>query len=364
MNILLETQKEYTYELVKVLTPYISKYYTDMYKETERKNKNQKLILKEFQQSMSAVSQWTDEDKVNIYETIKNGNEWLDNLVQSIFILKSKIMSSLKNSQDKLEIELESSQELLYRCFLNTGRELWKRPYLMYHKVSKVDYRRHMEEFVKLISRSIKDTVRSSLPLKELIKHQNTPNIQHIVSDEKHTIVKYDGIEDFDYDDDTDTTDDDEESEDDLEDEDDTDDDEQDDPIEEVTEPEKQEELLDEEGGQSEVDEPIDEDEDEDEHEDDENLPIDTKSFDTFEEETTKPDEVIEETTESPQNTSEVMEQKKDTDNNVDIKSIEIVNVGKNDIISEMIGEVVEEDVMDSEEREDVKLLEIENEFF
>ncbi len=192
LQLLLDTKKEYSKELVEVLCPHIKHCFVKYFHETKSNNKIHRLILKEFQNVLKTISLWDEEQKFKHYSAIKQNTSYIDKLIKSVFLIKTQILNSF--IKEDMSISTIKPLDFIYNCYLECARVLYKRPYLLYDKVSSVDYTKQMIEFDVLIKNSIKENIRKSLPLKELIEnmHGGSDHIAEIgQKDGLHSYVKY-----------------------------------------------------------------------------------------------------------------------------------------------------------------------------
>ena len=231
IGILSETKKECTQEVLNVLTPCIRKYFGTLYDEVVVENKVHRFVLRDFQRKLAVVSRWSDEDKRHIHETVKEKADWFDHLVNTLLVAKSKLLA-FSNRKDQIpSVPMKSTHEFVADCYLNAARDLWRRPELFYHRVSKAKVAQHDRELEDLIQHSIKHTIHAMAPIKNVMKNDaNTGLIHEINVTDKHTEVKFhpEKVKEMELFDEMDTDSDDEDEDADDDDEDDDDDEEED----------------------------------------------------------------------------------------------------------------------------------------
>ena len=191
INILLETKNEYSEEIITSLTPYIKKHFLSIYSDVKSKNKNHRYILKEFQTGLSVISKWTEDDKQNVHDTISKKINWLDDLINAFFVTKSKIIASANHIDQQVTMVFETATEFIHKCFLKTARELWKRPDLLYDRVSKVEHQKNLQQLEELIRVSIAQTIRDTFQIREIFRMGTKRQVQKVESTENCTLVEY-----------------------------------------------------------------------------------------------------------------------------------------------------------------------------
>jgi hypothetical protein len=211
INILLETKKEYTTEIVKILTPFMMKYFEGVYKDVYKQNKITKYLLREFQIELKNVSGMTDEKKNTLYEIIKEKYEWLDTIIRSIFIIRGQIITAMNHKNKPLHIKPIPSTEFIYKCYLEFAREIWKQPNIYYHKLTISERQKNINELHRLAEHCIHEVIRNTMPFKDVISLEQ---IEGIESGEDYTKVYYNEESDSSSDDEDEDEDDDDEDED------------------------------------------------------------------------------------------------------------------------------------------------------
>ena len=131
--------------------PFINAF-TEIYSGVQKVNTSNRFVLREFQEGLKDVSTWTgvkkDEETVKRFECVKEVSKGLTEL--------AGINRTLLNRDSK---EM-SVREFLYTCFLNLAREIWTKPFLFYHRVTKSEYQKNMMAIEKLVVGEIKATIR------------------------------------------------------------------------------------------------------------------------------------------------------------------------------------------------------------
>lgn len=194
---LLQTKNEYLHELVNVLKPYIVEHFQEMYNEVKSQNKIHKYILREFQNKLCVVSKWSEEQKQDMYSKIKHDSEWIEKLINSVFVMKTQVLTSIKSGH--ISVHIENPENFIHKCFLNTSRMLWKRPDILYHRVSDFEIQKKKKEFEDMIRHVVKETIRKSLPMKDILNtylKEATTTVKSIDRDENHTYITYGGDQD------------------------------------------------------------------------------------------------------------------------------------------------------------------------
>ena len=175
-HILVDAKTEYTKQLVDMLYPRIYEGIKSIYDRSisnaDKRGSTQ--YLKEFQTFLSDIPKWTKEVINGEYKRIilKSECDWLDELITAVFVSHTKVLTSIKRTKENrtLELNVPNSEHFIHKCYIETARQFWKRPDLMYHNISQIEIHRNAHKSEKLISEIIKNTIRKLLPVKNILK--------------------------------------------------------------------------------------------------------------------------------------------------------------------------------------------------
>lgn len=196
INILLETKKEYTTEVVKILSPFMIRFYESLYRDVCKQNKMTKYLLKEFQIELKQVSSMSEEKKMSLYEIIKEKYEWIDTLIRSIFVIRGQLITAMNHKNKSLHIKPIAPVEFIYKCYLEFARELWKQPNIYYHKLSISERQKNIHNLRKLAEHCIHEVIRGSMPFKDILPFVQ---INAIETSDDYTKVYYNEDHDNEY---------------------------------------------------------------------------------------------------------------------------------------------------------------------
>ena len=129
--------------------------------------------MKAFQTNLSRIPRWTPNNIDRHYRQIQQQNEceWIENLITAVFVSHAKVMAAIRPNHSKaVDISVPSGKTFVHRCYIETARKFWKRPDLFFHKYAKIDLQRNMYKSEKIISKSVRETVRKMLPVKTILE--------------------------------------------------------------------------------------------------------------------------------------------------------------------------------------------------
>ena len=175
-HILVDAKREYTQQLVDMLTyriyEGIKSIYRDSVNLTNQKYSNQ--YLKEFQSLLSTIPKWSEKTIKKETERIlkKSDCEWLEDLITAVFITHAKVLASIKSSNNDKTIDLQvpTCQYFIHKTYIHVARQFWKMPFLLDHRLNHIDTQRNLSKSLEIISKSIEETIRKQLPVKNILK--------------------------------------------------------------------------------------------------------------------------------------------------------------------------------------------------
>ena len=139
-SILVEAKKEYTKHVCNLLAPILMDGLQNIYnncKDECDKNQDPEL-LKSFQKTLKQIPRWNQDIIDTEYERIieHENCDILDDLVKAVFITNIKILSSVTNNirPKKVRIEIPSSKRFIHKCYIESAREIYKDPFLVYNE--------------------------------------------------------------------------------------------------------------------------------------------------------------------------------------------------------------------------------------
>ena len=162
--------KEKRDECCAKLSQYTAKIYTkkflSIYEQTKKNNKKPRMLLKEFQHAVRAISEWTDGEIKEEHNQFRSVYESFDGLVRSIFKVHLAIYNAAHESN--FEACIPNAGQYMHETYLNIARMLWKEPFLLYDvNVPKQEYMKNMIRLEKITKRCMLDTFVFMLPFKE-----------------------------------------------------------------------------------------------------------------------------------------------------------------------------------------------------
>jgi hypothetical protein len=174
MDILIERKKEYTIQLVNILSPFVFEGFNSIYKEAE--TKFPKCVLKNFQLFLRDIKKWKqsriDNETDRILEK-SNSRFLLPDLFRAV--LKSSIHLLIAKESDyepdRSLYDNISIQSFIYNVYLECARKFWNDPYsFSISKLTPKEIKNNQRKIMDYIKDAIENAIRAILPMSFILK--------------------------------------------------------------------------------------------------------------------------------------------------------------------------------------------------
>jgi hypothetical protein len=176
-NFLEAIRKEYTIQLINMLTPSIYEGINSIYLEVKNIAKDGE-ELKMFQGFLAKIPTWTENIIADEASRIKRVNEKnadiIDDLIRAV-IQSNILLLTSTNLADKQRVLKEFNINLNYEKFIHNiyievAKIFYNYPFLFYHKMNALEYKKNQLKAHKLIKEAIEEAIRKMLPLQLILK--------------------------------------------------------------------------------------------------------------------------------------------------------------------------------------------------
>ena len=170
-----QAKVEYTAQLVDMLYPHMFDGVKSIYDESKLLYGKKKMpILLIFRELLEKVPIWNSEIiESECSRIVSNSScDYIDDLITAVFISHTKILTSIgpNRSFQKINVTIPKTSTFVHKCYINTARELWKNPYLFNENVPGHEFQKNNKEIESIIQKCIENTIRNSLPIKDILK--------------------------------------------------------------------------------------------------------------------------------------------------------------------------------------------------
>jgi hypothetical protein len=181
---------EYTKQLIDSLQDEFFDSFMEMYRESKQSTSKQTLLS--FREKLEGIPEW-NQTQINELSQSMVKCDFLEDLITAVYLTHTKILLSVgkRDPLKKIDLVIPKTTNFLHRCFISIARELWKNPYLYEEDISATDYQRNIQSIETIISDKIEQTIRSSLPVKDILQGQleSNPNMKEDTVPVKESIL-------------------------------------------------------------------------------------------------------------------------------------------------------------------------------
>lgn len=176
-NFLIEIKKEYTIQLINMLTPFIYEGIHSIYLQVKEQAGDGE-ELKMFQGFLSKIPAWNETLLSAEASRIKKANEKnadiMDDLIKAviqsnILLLTSTDLANKHKVLKEFNINL-NYEKFIHNIYIEVAKIFYNYPFLFYHKVPALEYKKNQLKSHKLIKEAIEEAIRKMLPLQLILK--------------------------------------------------------------------------------------------------------------------------------------------------------------------------------------------------
>jgi len=175
-NYLTEIKKEYTIQLVNLLTPSIYEGINSIYGEVKQIAKDGE-ELKIFQGFLAKIPAWNEQmiaTESSRIRTVTQNSDILEDLIKAV-IQSNILLLTSTDIADKHKVLKEFNINLNYNKFVHNvyievAKTFYNYPFLFYHKVPALEFKKNQLKSHKLIKEAIEEAIRKMLPLQLILK--------------------------------------------------------------------------------------------------------------------------------------------------------------------------------------------------
>ena len=176
-NFLIEIKKEYTIQLINMLTPFIYEGIQSIYLQVKEQAGDGE-ELKMFQGFLSKIPAWNtimlSDEAARIKKANEKNADIMDDLIKAviqsnILLLTSTDLANKHKVLKEFNISL-NYEKFIHNIYIEVAKIFYNYPFLFYHKVPALEYKKNQLKAHKLIKESIEEAIRKMLPLQLILK--------------------------------------------------------------------------------------------------------------------------------------------------------------------------------------------------
>ena len=175
-TLLLNAKQQYTERLVKKLTEPISDFIDELSckcKDEAYEGNEEDDTLVYIQNELEEIAKYDEKKIKSVSSNIKGRTEceYLEELLQSVFILHTKVLNSAltKNKEAKPEVVIPSIETFIYKCLKNSARVIWKQAYIFEDITNDCESQKNKNTLEITVDKCIRETVTELLPIDKLV---------------------------------------------------------------------------------------------------------------------------------------------------------------------------------------------------
>jgi hypothetical protein len=175
-NYLQEIKKEYTIQLINMLTPPVYEGINSIYSEVKAISAPGE-ELKVFQGFLQKIPLWNEEmisTEAKRIKTVVMNSDIIDDLIKAV-IQSNILLLTATDISEKHRVLKEFNLTLNYNKFIHNvyievAKVFYNYPFLFYDKLPALEYKKNQLKAHKLIKESIEEAIRKMLPLQLILK--------------------------------------------------------------------------------------------------------------------------------------------------------------------------------------------------
>lgn len=173
---LVEAKREFTTRIVLAFSPYIYQGIRSIW-DSSTLGQPDHLKYRLFQGSLSLVKRWNsliiDKEYARILSHFDNNKEYLDKIIEIVFVAHLKILKSVCSSASKTVLDIPNVKTFIHMCYIQAAREFYEDPTAM----DPMQGQRGYKQAMKLIQSAIEQTIRQMTPLETLLLSQQSDDL-------------------------------------------------------------------------------------------------------------------------------------------------------------------------------------------
>ena len=204
INVYADAKVEYTRQLTSYSLQAITGYFLKLLEETKESEKDPKKILLSFQNLLKNIPDWNQEkvQKETNYLLKEINCDYFEDLLSAVFVAHTKVLSAIRltSKQKKLQITIPKVEHFLHHTMIECARILWSNVFLFSPNGTPIERQRNLRQIEQLIQDGILQSIRSMLPVKNILKEylkedDEEEEVEEIKSEEVKPTVEEDKLE-------------------------------------------------------------------------------------------------------------------------------------------------------------------------
>jgi len=174
INVYADAKTEYTRQLTQFCLPAFLGFFLHLLDETKESEKDSKKLLLSFQNALKQIPEWNYEKvQTKTSVVIKDIKcDYFEDLLSAVFVAHTKVLSAIRltSKQKKLQITIPKTDHFLHHTMIECARILWSNVFLFSPSGPAIERQKSMRQVEQLIQDGILQSIRSMLPVKNILK--------------------------------------------------------------------------------------------------------------------------------------------------------------------------------------------------
>lgn len=177
LGILIESKNEWCARLINILVPSIIEGFNSIFQDAYNmciENDEESKYLMTFQNLLNNISKWSQELVENEKQRIitDTGCPYLEDLLTCVHIIQLKSLSCVRvgTENKKIDIDIPNVNIFIHKLYINAARKIYINIYLFEKDIQPLQIQKNNRELELIIKEAILDTVRSNIPIDNILK--------------------------------------------------------------------------------------------------------------------------------------------------------------------------------------------------
>jgi hypothetical protein len=186
-----ESKNEWGARLLTILTPLIIEGFKSIFEESYKlceDNEETEKYLMTFQNFITRIPKWNsaiiETERKRIVE--KSGCSYLEELVTCIHIIQLKLLTAMRvgQKQKKIDINIPKLDDFIHKCYINVARKIYKNVYLFELNIPPLQVQKHSRELEIIVQECVLNAVRDSIPVESILRAYMDETVEEDVVEE------------------------------------------------------------------------------------------------------------------------------------------------------------------------------------
>lgn len=183
---LYESRNEWSARLISIITPLVMQGIRSILNESVIlcvENNEASKYLMTFQNLLGRIHKWNsiivEEERKRIVE--KSGCNYLEDLITCVHIIQLKVLTCIRvgNKQKQIDISIPKLDVFIHKVYIHTARKLYQNVYLFDRTASPLQIQKNNREIEIIIRECILATIRDSIPTEDIIRAYLDESVEH-----------------------------------------------------------------------------------------------------------------------------------------------------------------------------------------